>query len=457
MSNKVHNAFLKDAYHKWKKRVKAAEHSVVVFSPYFDRNLVSLLKNTQIEFNQVKVITDFRPVTSLDYPKQLKAALALLEMGVDVRMLPRLHAKVLWTDHSYAVIGSQNFTTYSRNSKEISVALSEDLSDSKLSALLEEWIGQSEKIDSDFLNDLLELIEEPQKDLKKIVDKMNEAWTIAEERSKDRNKIQLTPLLQELIDKSEFTYSVSWTNGAKKGIYLRTKYVPYYENWEGSYSGSYYTLMVVGRDLSLTALSKQRSSKVEPPEVWGKYWPIIFPKTGRMIFGRIVQTRITYFRDNVNNVSWPRFREGFDGLEIYEARIDLPSTGKNNIEIAFRGGIKDPDSSQFFRFRFKAGFRFNGKELTFIGGETTQGSWIAPFFVDEILNSYCHANPEYIFKHALSGFKYESGGQLWNKNASETLEEELGTDEAFITAITYAGQPVFVIEEGRDAEFRMGI
>ncbi len=47
----------------------------------------------------------------------------LLEKGVDIRYLPRLHAKAIIADWDTAVVGSQNFTYYSQDSYEVSFLL----------------------------------------------------------------------------------------------------------------------------------------------------------------------------------------------------------------------------------------------------------------------------------------------------------------------------------------------
>lgn len=48
----------------------------------------------------------------------------LVNLGVNVRILDRLHAKVLIIDDEYAFFGSQNFTNYSTESIEITTQIS---------------------------------------------------------------------------------------------------------------------------------------------------------------------------------------------------------------------------------------------------------------------------------------------------------------------------------------------
>ena len=66
----------------------------------------------------------------------------LISNGVDVRYLPRLHAKAIVADWDKAVIGSQNFTYYSQDSYEVSFKLVrlEDESDlDQVFETLNEW------------------------------------------------------------------------------------------------------------------------------------------------------------------------------------------------------------------------------------------------------------------------------------------------------------------------------
>lgn len=61
-----------DVYRTWKKRVRAASESVVVFGPYLDRLLDRLLKNSALEAEAVTVVTDLSPGSgTVDYQAQM--------------------------------------------------------------------------------------------------------------------------------------------------------------------------------------------------------------------------------------------------------------------------------------------------------------------------------------------------------------------------------------------------
>jgi hypothetical protein len=55
----------------------------------------------------------------------------LVNLGVNVRILDRLHAKVLLVDDEHAFFGSQNFTNYSTESIEITTQISRSEDDAE--------------------------------------------------------------------------------------------------------------------------------------------------------------------------------------------------------------------------------------------------------------------------------------------------------------------------------------
>jgi hypothetical protein len=127
----------KDAYREWKRRVRAADEEVRVFSPYLDRLVVDLLGNARLDASALSVVTDLSPANgSLDYRARLLSIRRLLQQGIEVRSLARLHAKVLLVNGRLATVGSQNFTSYARTSKETTAAPSVDLAGSNLLPLL---------------------------------------------------------------------------------------------------------------------------------------------------------------------------------------------------------------------------------------------------------------------------------------------------------------------------------
>lgn len=148
-----------DIHGRWKSRIKMAESTVVVFTPYFDHLLPKLLTAAPIEVDAITVVTDLSPQSGgAQNSKQLKAVLDLIERGVQVLTLDRLHAKVLIVDDAYVLAGSQNFTSFARKSKEATIDEPNDLSDTAFVARLREWEHEAEEVDPQLVRALLEAL-----------------------------------------------------------------------------------------------------------------------------------------------------------------------------------------------------------------------------------------------------------------------------------------------------------
>lgn len=146
----------RDVYKSWKRRVQRAEESVRVFTPYFDRALDRLLGNADLEPGDISVVTDLSPASgALDYRGQLLGVRALLRRGIEVRSLPRLHAKVLLCDEVQVTIGSQNFTSYGRGSHETTALIGDDITDTTFAATLAEWYAAATPVSLEFIEGLL--------------------------------------------------------------------------------------------------------------------------------------------------------------------------------------------------------------------------------------------------------------------------------------------------------------
>jgi len=113
-----------NAYSSWLEVAHSAQSQLVIFSPFFDEMVIHLFDESGLEWGQLGLVTQMDWKDS-SLPGNTKRVVMnrLLENGVDVRYLPRLHAKAIVSDWDRAVIGSQNFTYYSQDSHEISFKL----------------------------------------------------------------------------------------------------------------------------------------------------------------------------------------------------------------------------------------------------------------------------------------------------------------------------------------------
>jgi hypothetical protein len=151
-----------DAYPQWKRRVKAAQKSVRVYSPYLDDLVVRLLGNSILLAGCLSVVTDLSPESGTHtYRRQLLAIRRLLNERVEVRSLPRLHAKVLLVDGASVTVGSQNFTSYARHSKETTAVPALGMSESSFVETLQRWYEMAEPVELGLIEKLLDELTEP--------------------------------------------------------------------------------------------------------------------------------------------------------------------------------------------------------------------------------------------------------------------------------------------------------
>jgi phosphatidylserine/phosphatidylglycerophosphate/cardiolipin synthase-like enzyme len=99
-----------------------ANDSVVVFTPFFDQLLIDIFEQCSLPKSEITLVTQLDWEDSgLKSFNKAKNILEFIQLGINVRILDRLHAKILIVDWDRAMFGSQNFTNYSTQSVEISV------------------------------------------------------------------------------------------------------------------------------------------------------------------------------------------------------------------------------------------------------------------------------------------------------------------------------------------------
>jgi phosphatidylserine/phosphatidylglycerophosphate/cardiolipin synthase-like enzyme len=105
--------------------MQETRESIVVFTPYFDRLLVEQFSSCELSYSKIYLVTQIDRIDSRpENINRLNTIVQLLNLGVNVNVLDRLHAKVLIVDDEHAFFGSQNFTNYSTGSIEISTQIS---------------------------------------------------------------------------------------------------------------------------------------------------------------------------------------------------------------------------------------------------------------------------------------------------------------------------------------------
>ena len=113
-----------NAYSSWLEVAKSAQSQLIIFSPFLDEMVIHLFEECPLGWDKLGLVTqmDWEDSSMQGFTKKFVIN-QLIRNGVDVRYLPRLHAKAIVADWDRAVIGSQNFTYYSQHSYEVSFKL----------------------------------------------------------------------------------------------------------------------------------------------------------------------------------------------------------------------------------------------------------------------------------------------------------------------------------------------
>ena len=113
-----------NAYSSWLEVAESAQSQLVIFSPFLDEMVLHLFEECPLGWDKLGLVTqmDWEDLTMQGLTKRIVIN-QLINNGVDVRYLPKLHAKAIVSDWDRAVIGSQNFTYYSQYSYEVSFIL----------------------------------------------------------------------------------------------------------------------------------------------------------------------------------------------------------------------------------------------------------------------------------------------------------------------------------------------
>jgi len=116
--------YTEDCSDLWEEYIQDATESIIVFTPYFDWVLVNMFSECDLPYENISLVTQLDWIDSRsENLARLDRIAELLDLGVDVRICNRLHAKVLIVDQYHAFFGSQNFTKYSAESIEVTTQI----------------------------------------------------------------------------------------------------------------------------------------------------------------------------------------------------------------------------------------------------------------------------------------------------------------------------------------------
>ncbi len=293
----------KDVYGDWKRLVSGASTSVVIFSPYLDRLVPQLLRHTSLPRSAVTIVTDLTPQEASGYLGQLRALLKLLELGVQVRTLTRLHAKVLLIDDRFVTSGSQNFTSYGRRSKEVTALPEESLEKSRFLDRLRDWLRESEAVDAELIERLLKDVREDAKiaseaeaALRLTISRSVSEVLLERQRRADAERARKERLAADIFSRDRlFGLKSAKSTRLAQGEALISR------TTSGDWLKPYSTFMAGSHtDLTSWLISdgdgRTRRVNLDPYD----WYPVLMTGSGQMVRARVVKTRITYVKTGVS-------------------------------------------------------------------------------------------------------------------------------------------------------------
>lgn len=429
----------RDVYRSWKGLVKGAKQSVRVFTPYLDRMLDRLLSNSVLEVGDLSVVTDLSPESgALDYRGQLIGVRAMLRRGIEVRSLPRLHAKVIVCDGNLVTVGSQNFTSYGRSSKETTAVLSDDVSNSEFARTLEEWYVAATPVSLELIElllaELVEATEVAREAREHLTNAFDAQWNAyLEMREQEHKRLAAAqgrpPLASQLAD----AVQISTERQARSLVWAKLTAAGEWDEYE---------TLLADKDSTLTHwLTRAYDGAVSfAPLERLSFYPIVLNPSGRMAFGRVAQTRITYVRDSVK---WTRPREILGGS--YGLTVRFPSDGLESSNLHMELSVSGQPAYATLELRL----RFDGLEATLTDWEIQANSSAGAYAAH-----YVGSQSEYL--HALADQLHESLEELVASAFAPFTLSELGVgnhnaDEFFprgwvrVALVDYGARRVLVV------------
>ncbi len=428
-----------DVYKRWLKIIRCATTDITIFTPYFDKALLKLLKaNTGLARMQLTIVTDISPENALEMPYQLKAAKKALSLGIVVRSLEGLHAKVLLVDGNRTSVGSQNFTERGRLNKEATVLPAIALGDSHFVKTLHEWLLEARVVTEEEIDELLAQLKPFFRQHKKMHEaievKVSEVLArqalkreAASREQKARAELKKANLLRDQLLELE---RQSVVRLKEKFLYATIRR-----------RDSYQTLVSKG-DMTNWE-SKNKDGSFSPMDLdWLHFYPIMFWNTKRMAFARVGKRQITYIR---GGVEWDY---GSWMVSNLSAKVSL-SFPKSDTE---RRNIVAKVSANEYFGSCEFEIFFNGQVSEIRGVQFSKGKWAERANYDQfslnlkqsLLDSEDALNA--FLKKFLGAFeKYKRLGRE-RKNVMEYFDRQLWYRISLIQA---QGNPLLVFNEDR--------
>jgi hypothetical protein len=272
-----------------------------------------------------------------------------MQRGIEVRTLPRLHAKVLLCDWRTVTIGSQNFTGYARRSREATAAPANDLSASEFTATLREWLDASVPVDLAYVERLLagldsemEAVRDAQAALTASYEQLREAYERQRQLEEIRRRREQAAALAPIGVRLGAAVRDVRERLARPAIWAQLKEV------SGS-NYTYYTLRA-NTDSNLTQWPDQPPGQAVTYRSLARLnmYPVILSPSGRMGFWRVGRGQISYVRSAVDMQA----PESFAGMR-YRLNVECPG---EDFETANLHITLTPDTAQLTAVKLPCAF-----------------------------------------------------------------------------------------------------
>ncbi len=149
-------SYLKNIARRWRREIAAPAEVKYVFSPYLtSRTAESVLS----EAGPCEIHTLFSAELFCSRASSLKTLKTLMSSGHNVFHLPGLHAKIVLVPGAFASIGSQNLTHGGTRNKEASVAFNDPKVVRRVGELIGPWLAERMPITADMVTDMEALLE----------------------------------------------------------------------------------------------------------------------------------------------------------------------------------------------------------------------------------------------------------------------------------------------------------
>ena len=194
-STKINSYIAGDVYEIWKSSIDHAKDEILVVTPYFNNVLKELieskLKSSNFERKDIKILTRFSSELAWGNKEQLSVGIELIEMGVELRQLNNIHAKLLIVDETELVLGSQNFTNNGRKAREASASVryrSDNGNYDHFIKSIDDWWKAATPVKAKLLRELLQKLEDLENSLDFLKEHRNNVIRIFDNFYEDCNK-----------------------------------------------------------------------------------------------------------------------------------------------------------------------------------------------------------------------------------------------------------------------------